>query len=196
MMMMMTMMPLDDDHDDDDDDNDDDDDGNDDDDDDDSDDDSDYDDVDDNDGDDDDDDGALLCVVAVGVVADFENRLKKSCKRRKKTIQLARTGCKKKSVCCYVLCLTKLVSRFGNPQALKLVLDSYVIEHVAESQGRPEVVEAMRVRSALADGSFTWDDNSIAAIKKHDGDDGALDATTLVLGETIPGTPRSQDSDS
>ena len=122
--------------------------------------------------------------------------MKKSCKRRKKTIQLARTGCKKKSFCCDVLCLTKLVSRFGNPQALKLVLDSYVIEHVAESQGRPEVVEAMRVRSALADGSFTWDDNSIAAIKKHDGDDGALDATTLVLGETIPGTPRSQDSDS
>ena len=85
----------------------------------------------------------------------------------------------------------------ATPQALKVGLDSYVIEHVAESQGRPEVVEAMRIRSALADGSFTWDDTSIAAMRKHDDDDDdlALDATTLLLGETIPGTPYSQDSD-
>ena len=36
------------------------------------------------------------------------------------------------------------------------VFDSYVLETTAESQGHDEVQEALKIRSALAAGTFEW----------------------------------------
>ena len=57
----------------------------------------------------------------------------------------------------------------GPHQALERVLDSFVIEETAESQGRPK---------ALAEGSFTWSETNLTAMRHNDDE---LYAKTLRL---------------
>lgn len=72
-----------------------------------------------------------------------------------------------------------------------MVLDAYVVEMTAESQGRPEVQEAMQVRRALASGTFQWTDDSMDTLKPNfEGDE--LCAKTLSL--KSPWEPAAQDS--
>lgn len=66
----------------------------------------------------------------------------------------------------------------GHHQALERVLDSFVIEETAESQGRPEVQDAIKVRKALAEGSFTWSETNLTAMRDNDDE---LYAKTLRL---------------
>ena len=58
-----------------------------------------------------------------------------------------------------------------------------MIEETAESQGRPEVQDAMMVRKALAEGSFTWSDSNLAAMRQcqRNDDQDLLYAKTLIL---------------
>lgn len=66
----------------------------------------------------------------------------------------------------------------GPHQALERVLDSFVIEETAESQGRPEVQDAIKVRKALAEGAFTWSETNLTAMRHNDDE---LYAKTLRL---------------
>ena len=63
-----------------------------------------------------------------------------------------------------------------------------VVESTAESQGHDEVQEAMKVRSALANGTFKWTECSLAAMK--DGHD-KLRAPTMRLDDCHP-TPNKE----
>ena len=72
----------------------------------------------------------------------------------------------------------KLWFSVGPHQALERVLDSFVIEETAESQGRPEVQDAIKVRKALAEGAFTWSETNLTAMRHNDDE---LYAKTLRL---------------
>ena len=75
---------------------------------------------------------------------------------------------------------------FGEKQSIQelaWVMDSFVIESTAESQGHDEVQQAMRVRSELANGTFKWTASSLETMK--DGYD-KLKAPTLRLDDCHP----------
>ena len=75
---------------------------------------------------------------------------------------------------------------FGEKQSIQelaWVMDSFVIESTAESQGHDEVQQAMRVRSELANGTFKWTASSLETMK--DGCD-KLKAPTLRLDDCHP----------
>lgn len=67
-------------------------------------------------------------------------------------------------------------------QILEKVLDSYVLDTTAESQGHDEVQEALMIRSALAAGTFDWTTEGVAVLKESTAvSDDELCAATLRL---------------
>ena len=71
---------------------------------------------------------------------------------------------------------------FQEAQIIEKVLDSYVLDTTAESQGHDEVQEALMIRSALAAGTFDWTTEGVAVMKESTAvSDDELCAETLRL---------------
>ena len=66
---------------------------------------------------------------------------------------------------------------------MQKIREAFDLLETAESQGHDGVQEALRIRSALASGTFQWSSDGAAMLKEHavDGSDELLCAKTLRL---------------